>query len=180
MKYNADSSASHLGKCQIHDIPNISVFPGGIERILLFAKRIRRFAKRRYRYLLNMFSGLQLGNKALEEINTTVLPAVPLQAGDLVRVKSREEIQRSLNDWNQTQKCSFMEEMWQYCGTTQQIFKRVEKFIDERDYIMKKCNGIYLLDGVFCNGTVDFGRCDRSCLLFWREEWLERIGCAAN
>ena len=68
-----------------------------------------------------------------------------------------------------------MEEMWPYCGTTQKVFKRVEKFLDERDYLLKKCRGIVILEGIFCEGTKDFGQCDRSCFFFWREEWLEKI-----
>jgi hypothetical protein len=31
-----------------------------------------------------------------------------------------------------------------------------------------------LLDGVMCDGT-EHGGCDRSCFLFWREEWLKRV-----
>jgi hypothetical protein len=30
-----------------------------------------------------------------------------------------------------------MEEMWPFCGTTQKVFKRVEKFLDERDYLKR-------------------------------------------
>jgi hypothetical protein len=26
-----------------------------------------------------------------------------------------------------------------------------------------------------CKGTAEFGTCDRSCFVFWREEWLEKI-----
>ena len=68
-----------------------------------------------------------------------------------------------------------MEEMWTYCGTEQKILKRVEKLLDEHDYLMKKCKGIVILDGVMCQGTKDFGTCDRSCFYFWREEWLENL-----
>jgi len=28
---------------------------------------------------------------------------------------------------------------------------------------------------VYCQGTPDLGRCDRSCFYFWREEWLEKL-----
>lgn len=98
-----------------------------------------------------------------------------LKPGDLVRVRSKEEIQATLNRWNQLKKCSFMEEMWNYCGTKQRIFKRVERFMDERDYLIKKSIGIVILEGVLCNGTIDFGPCDRSCHFFWREEWLEKM-----
>jgi hypothetical protein len=51
----------------------------------------------------------------------------------------------------------------------------VEKFLDERDYLMKKCKGMVTLDGVLCEGTIDFGACDRGCFFFWREEWLEKL-----
>jgi hypothetical protein len=68
-----------------------------------------------------------------------------------------------------------MPEMDQYCETTQQVLKPLERFVDERDLRVKTSRGIVLLDGVICQGTADFGRCDRSCVLFWREEWLEKI-----
>ena len=52
---------------------------------------------------------------------------------------------------------------------------RVERFMDERDYRMKKASGIVLLDGALCSGTGTTGPCDRSCFFFWREEWLEKL-----
>jgi hypothetical protein len=60
--------------------------------------------------------------------------------------------------------------MWQYCGTTQRVLQSMEHFLDERDYKVKKVKGIVLLEGVIYQGTPVFGRCDRSCFLFWREE----------
>jgi hypothetical protein len=65
--------------------------------------------------------------------------------------------------------------MEQYCGTTQRVFRRMERFVDERDLRVKKSRGIVLLEGVMCEGTAEFGPCDRSCLVFWREEWLEKL-----
>jgi hypothetical protein len=52
-----------------------------------------------------------------------------LQAGDPVRVRLKEEIESTLDKWNQLKRCSFMEEMWPYCGTNQRVLKRVEKFL---------------------------------------------------
>lgn len=113
---------------------------------------------------------------------TSVQPAVQteskpmsLAAGDLVRVRSEEEIRATLNAWNELRGCMFMEEMWQYCSTTQRVLKPVERFVDERDYRVKKAKGLVLLDGLICEGTPDYGRCDRACYYFWREEWLEKI-----
>jgi hypothetical protein len=51
----------------------------------------------------------------------------------------------------------------------------MERFLDERDYKVKKAKGIVLLKDVICHGTPVFGRCDRCCHLFWRVEWLEKI-----
>jgi hypothetical protein len=71
-----------------------------------------------------------------------------------------------------------MDEMWEYCGTTQRVFKRVEQFLDERDLCVHRVKHIVLLEGVVCGGTRDYGRCDRACFFFWREEWLEKLEAA--
>jgi len=112
-----------------------------------------------------------------EERHSVIMSATKerLQAGDMVRVKPWEEVKGTLDKWNMLSRCGFMEEMKPYCGTTHKVLKRVEKFLDERDYLMKKCKGIVILDGVFCEGTKDYGKCDRMCFFFWREEWLEKI-----
>jgi hypothetical protein len=100
---------------------------------------------------------------------------VHLQAGDWVRVRSLDEIQSTLNRFKELKGCAFLEDMKQYCDTEQRVFKVLERFLDERDYKVKKAKGIVLLEDVYCQGTPVFGRCDRSCLSFWREEWLEKI-----
>lgn len=107
-------------------------------------------------------------------------PAAPVQAyhpqaGDVVRVRSRAEIEATLDPFKELKGCAFLEYMWQYCGTTQKVLQPVERFLDERDYKVKKARGVILLEGVLCRGTPVFGRCDRACHLFWREEWLERV-----
>jgi len=99
-----------------------------------------------------------------------------LEAGDLVRVRSREEILSTLDHWRSLKGCAFLDEMAVYCGTTQRVLKRVERFIDERDYRAKKAGGIVLLEGAICSGTGETGRCDRSCFFFWRQEWLDQLG----
>jgi hypothetical protein len=105
----------------------------------------------------------------------TEVQTVPLKAGDLVRVRSKEEIETTLNHLRQTKGCTFMHEMLPYCGTVQRVLKPMERFVDERDLRVKKCKGLILLEGVMCQGTTGSGRCDRSCHVFWREEWLDRV-----
>jgi hypothetical protein len=101
--------------------------------------------------------------------------AKTLQAGDLVRVRSRQEIEATLDRWKELKGCAFLEYMWPYCDTTQRVLQTMTRFLDERDYRVKRCRGIILLEDVICHGTPVFGRCDRCCHLFWREEWLEKI-----
>jgi hypothetical protein len=98
-----------------------------------------------------------------------------LQAGDRVRVRSLEEIQATLNPWKELKGCAFLPYMVDYCETTQRVLQPVNRFLDERDYKVKKARGVVLLEGVICSGTPVFGRCDRGCHLFWREEWLVKI-----
>ena len=98
-----------------------------------------------------------------------------LEAGNWVKVRSLKEIEATLNHWGQLRGCAFMPEMASYCGTTQRVLKPMNRFVDERDLRVKKSKGIILLEGVMCQGTAAFGSCDRSCFVFWREEWLEKI-----
>ena len=124
--------------------------------------------------VLNRFSALT---------SRGVMPTVPpskdnvpqLEVGDWVRVRSLEEIQATLNHWRQLRGCTFMPEMAQYCGTIQRVLKPMQHFVDERDLRVKRSSGIILLEGVMCQGTADFGGCDRSCFYFWRAEWLEKL-----
>jgi hypothetical protein len=103
------------------------------------------------------------------------IPSERLRAGDWVRVRSLEQIGLTLNHWKQVRGCTFMPEMAQYCGTNQRVLKSMKRFVDERDFQVKKSKGIILLEGAMCQGTSDFGSCDRSCFHFWREEWLEKL-----
>jgi hypothetical protein len=103
----------------------------------------------------------------------TVPPTPKFVAGDVVRVRPRAEIEASLDASDRLRGCGFMEEMAPYCSTTQTVLKPVQRFVDERDYKVKKARNVYLLDGVMCEGTQLLGPCDRGCLYFWRGEWLE-------
>jgi hypothetical protein len=156
-------------ECQLKSLGSISSLVTLQQRIWQRIKKLRRTDKLRRDYIKNLTKELVLERekKSMDEAT--------MKAGDVVRVRAKKEIQETLDRWNQLQGCAFMEEMWPYCETTQKVLKRVERFLDERDYLVKKCKGIVLLENVSCQGTKDFGQCDRSCFYFWREEWLEKI-----
>jgi len=138
-------------------------------------KKAKHAKKKRKNYLLRLTHKSKNGQNRPVELVDKLSSNGPFKPGDIVRVRSKEEIQATLDGWNQLKGCAFMEEMWRYYGTKQKVFKSVNKFLDERDYLIKKCKNIYLQEGVVCEGIKDIAECDRSCFFFWREEWLEKI-----
>jgi len=147
---------------------------GKVEVIWQLRHRLKRVLRRRLRYVRNRFS--RNGRAARPTTGATgTAPSEALVAGQAVRVKSREEIQTTLDPWNYLRGCGFMDEMWQYCDTNQRVLKPIKRFLDETDYRFKRPRGTVFLEGLTCKGTYDYGRCDRNCFYFWREEWLEKV-----
>ena len=167
--------------CQIPNVPKISDGPAPsadqswikrIKRILAvpWNYHVKPWMRRRY-----YASILKDGDSPAQVAAKQFAPAVPFEQGDWVRVRSFEEIQSTLDPFKELKGCAFLPYMAEYCGTKQRVFRVMRFFLDERDYKRKKVRGVILLENVFCTGTPAFGECDRSCLLFWREEWLEKV-----
>ena len=103
-----------------------------------------------------------------------------LRPGERVRVKSVEEIRETLND---TGRCDGLEYMaWvqdDFCGRAFTVRKRIDRFFDERRRVMLKLRDVVILDEVFCEpdpkGTGPLAGCKKTCFLFWKEAWLERV-----
>lgn len=155
--------------CQLTHLDHMNEPLDKLNRFWQFRNRLKRILKRRLDFARNI-----LRRPAMQSAASTN-ESSPLHPGDRVRIRSESEIRATLGNWNDLKGCIFMEEMWDHCGTTERVFKRIGQFLDERDYQMKKVNGLVILENVFCQGTVDFGPCDRSCFFFWREEWLETL-----
>ena len=95
-----------------------------------------------------------------------------LQPGELVEVRSEEEILATLDKRGNFQGMTFLPEMRQFCGKKFRVFKRLERMIVEGKG-MRRIKNTVLLEGVICNGEAHWG-CDRSCFCMWREVWLKR------
>lgn len=144
------------------------------ENVWQFRNRVKRIVKRRLLFMKSVIGKL-IHSQSFPRSKTMLIQQQSLKVGDFVHVRSKEEIRATLDNWNNLQGCAFMEEMWRYCGTAQRVLKPVKRFLDERDYHIKKVRDTVILEGVNCQGTVDFGPCDRNCFFFWRKEWLEKI-----
>jgi len=105
--------------------------------------------------------------------------ALNLQAGELVRIKSYEEILKTIdNKTNRNRGMTFDGEMMPYCGGIYRVRGRVEKFIDEKTGKIKTMKTpAVILDDVFCRSRYSYHRmyCPRSIFSWWREIWLERV-----
>jgi hypothetical protein len=98
-----------------------------------------------------------------------------LQAGELVRIKSRDEILSTLDEKSRNRGLSFDAEMLKYCGREARVLRRVDRIIDEATGVMQELpTDCIILEGVVCAG--DYNRyCPRSIYPYWREIWLERV-----
>lgn len=162
-------------KCQIMSLSNLSETLSFFQIAWNRIKNLRWTFGRRIVYLRNCITEVAEEIKGHSSYSMEQCATFVLKPGDLVKVKSEKEIKKTLNRWNKLKGCGVMDGMWKYCGTEQRVLKVVKQFLDERDYLMKKCKGIVILDGIICDGTRLLGPCDRSCYYFWREEWLEKV-----
>ena len=98
-----------------------------------------------------------------------------LQPGDLVEVKSKEEIFATLDERDRNRGLRFDSEMLHYCGRRARVLRRVEHIIDEESGKMIHIKGdCIILEGVICTGTYHRS-CPRRIFPYWREAWLRRV-----
>jgi hypothetical protein len=101
-----------------------------------------------------------------------------LQPGEIVEVKSEEEVRRTLDATGKNRGLGFMPEMWDYCGRQSRVMKRVEKIcLENVPRTVRRVENTVILEGAFCRGS-GIG-CDRACFYFWRECWLRRVSSVA-
>ncbi len=166
----------HDEKCQIMSLPNLTEKPTFLQ--IVWQKKIKPLKWTLGRRIIFLRSWImEVTGEKEEHPKSSKEQSIflTLKPGDLVKVKSDKEIRKTLDRRNKLKGCGIMDGMWKYCGTEQRVLKVVRQFLDERDYLMKKCKGIVILDEVICEGTIWWGKCDRSCYYFWREEWLEKV-----
>jgi len=105
-----------------------------------------------------------------------------LQPGDLVRVKSRAQIVKTLDHNSHNRGLSIWYEMARCCEGVAEVRYRVDRIIDERTGKMRELHNTVTLQNLRNNETLcdeclcqgELGDCPRGELLYWREIWLER------
>ncbi len=118
-----------------------------------------------------------------------IIPALPpgsptptckldLQPGEFVRVKSKSEIEKTLDSNEKNRGLSFDPEMTPYCEKVYRVRNRISRLVDEKTgkmlHMKQPC---IMLEGVVCQAEYSHSRflCPRNIPTFWREIWLERV-----
>jgi hypothetical protein len=97
-----------------------------------------------------------------------------LQPGELVEVRSEDEILSTLDERGRLKGLRWMTGMDRYCGKRVRVFKRLEVLLLENSLEYRKLKNTVLLEGAMCDGKA-FNGCGRSCFFYWREAWLKRV-----
>jgi hypothetical protein len=108
-------------------------------------------------------------------LRRTPTATLALQPGELVRIKSKEEIVKTLDTGNRNRGMKFDPEMLMYCGRQARVLGRVERILDEATgRMMELKNPCIVLEDVVCAGAYH-RLCPRGTYPYWREIWLERV-----
>ena len=108
-------------------------------------------------------------------------PRGGLEPGQLVRIRTKQEICGTLNKQGKNRGLWFDREMMPYCGHTARVTTKVERFIDERTgRLVQLASDCYILDEVVCRSYHSEGRwfCPRAIYPWWREAWLDPVDTA--
>jgi hypothetical protein len=110
----------------------------------------------------------------------TKTPAVSLglQAGDRVRVKSKEEILATLDARGWNRGMEFSREMLDHCGKEYTVLRPVDRIIRDRSAKMVRMQNTVLLEGLVYKDLVRLATPRRE-FMYWRECWLEKVEDAA-
>ena len=103
-----------------------------------------------------------------------------LQPGELVQIKTREEIAATLSPGGRHRGMWFDREMLPFCGRTARVRRRIRRFIDERSggrMVELRKTACVTLEGVVCSGDLSLRRwfCPRAIFPYWQECWLRRV-----
>jgi hypothetical protein len=98
-----------------------------------------------------------------------------LIVGDVVEIKSWDEIRATLDERGSLEQLPFMPEMLAMCGQRAHVYRCLHRLFDYRkSRKMRHMSDAVLLVGAVCNGA-SHGGCEAACHTIWKSEWLRRV-----
>ena len=117
-----------------------------------------------------------LGPFPAGKLKKTPAESLDLQEGELVEVKSLEEIKQTLDRNGENRGLHFAPEMIPYCGRRLRVAARSDRLITEGIGNMRLMKNTVILENSVCDSaTWAFGACPREDYIYWREIWLRRV-----
>jgi hypothetical protein len=109
------------------------------------------------------------------DLKQTPVGNLGLQAGEIVEIKSLEEMRQTLDTRGRNRGLVCDIELGKFCGTRYRVLSRLDQMISESDGRMRKLQGTVILDGNLCMCARVLGGCPRREYTYWRELWLKRV-----
>jgi hypothetical protein len=106
-------------------------------------------------------------------LTKTPTESLNLQPGDLVEVKSKEEIAATLDPHGRNRGLVFAPELQPYCGSRYRVFERADRIILEMTGKMVELKNTVTLENGICDGMCRRA-CPRGSYMLWREIWLKK------
>jgi hypothetical protein len=101
--------------------------------------------------------------------------AVGLCNGEIVEVKSVDEILATLDEQGKLDALPFMPEMLAHAGERLRVSRRAIKLCDTKGSTgFHRMYDTVHLEDLRCDGSAH-GGCQAGCLLYWKEAWLKRV-----
>jgi hypothetical protein len=161
----------------VQDVRSGNATVGATSRTIFVAlyNRAQGLSKKVLPQRLWIKGGRQWGNlRGTADKTPTV--KLGLQPGDMVRIRSKEEVAATLNADLLNRGMGFDAEMARFCGRTAKVARRVDQIINEHTgQMIKMKNPCIVLENVVCEGVFNLS-CPRAITPYWREVWLEKIG----
>lgn len=185
---SVDGGNESRWRCQATDLPaataNVSHWnalsytgelTGGNVPLARFVKVMSRAAVLQPMSKLGLISKVHLKGTREKPLSD---PPLDLEPGELVQIKSKEEIAQTLTKDGRNKGLWFDREMMIHCGRTFRVRRRVTRFINDQDGKMIELKtDCVTLDGCVCSGEHSLSRwfCGRAIYPYWRETWLRRL-----
>lgn len=153
-------------------------FTSGNVRLGKFVRVISRIVVEEIARRLGRLSDQPFRPNELGGTGVVTRPPLGLRPGELVQIRTRPEIGKTLGENGKNRGLWFDREMVPYCGRTARVKTKVERFIDEKSgRVIELASDCYILDEVVCQNSRSSGRwfCPRAIYPWWREAWLKRL-----
>jgi hypothetical protein len=184
------STAPNIYFCQASELEKITYSLSRLDRIAKYfsAWRARNFSAQQmvldtWTWLFWKIRRVFLGTHVRGSKTVSPAESLNLQPGDLVEVKSINDIVTTLNERGTNRGLAFFPGMHLFCGRRYRVKGRLDKLIVDGTGEMRKLKNTVLLERATCRCSYlgfGVGCCSRDEFAYWREIWLHSLDHSAN